>query len=1422
MSHHRVIYYSTTVLALAICLVLVSRGAAASPPPQPQGAVGSLYVVLNEVMAKPTAGQPAWVELLVGQDLQSIYLPTIQKQTTSLDPIPAVPVSLPPAILPVLDLRNWQVSNEAGQLYNLPSTLPLLPKNTFVLILFDGTGPTGNDTDFSDGRVTLHTPPGLLDIFADEFGQVALHRPGTLGPATLVDFVAWGGFDETSGANAVTAGKWGAGEAVSLENGFGDIDILDVTERNESIGRYPGAKSQGALNWTNYPPASLSPGAANPIPPVLFITPESGALVDTATLSLSWRRASGATQYHFQLDNNADFSSPLIDQFTANTYFKPSPALAPGTYHWRINPLRGAQAGGWSAGFTIQVVNLLSPDPSGSFDPRMATTADVVLGIARVSQNKDSRLLGLDGAPEGDPSTDLPENAWDSAAPCVSPPCTDSTKYMHGNMYCVRASVRMVASYYHTSAAQRLSMDRISYYVIQEWAGNTRPGTHDSSPDNDLGFNRGMYYPDEEDRAFSWALNFTHASPGGKPSFATVKAAIDAQQPIMFRRPGHMMVIDGYRETAGGGQFLHILDPDQPPDFERWQDYSTQGIDGYWIGRTGGPATGVARTDENSMWTDTDGDGIMNFDEVLRFGLNPLAADSDGDWVTDKKDMREYVFNNSGAYSIRSSDSDGDGLRKEKDPDNDNDGSPDSCEDVNRNGKYESTLGETDNFSASSHQACVPYFDLLYPLKSNPVNVGDHTNPQKILVQVATSVPQGWSLSLTPDDFGVVIGSQPAAVLAVYTAADTTFLVVQPPVQTSNDLYDLEVKIGSFTDTEPGAVLYEPKFPNDEVIVLDRSGSMTTNDKIGAAKNAASAFVDFLSVSDWVGVTSFATTSSSDYPLHEITAGSSVRADAITAIYGLVADGTTALGQGMQRGQKILEDASHFDHDWTLVLLSDGWENVAPYWATVAPDIVKSVVHTVALGSDADTFLLQKIALSKYGTYFYVDVNPPPPPPAPVPAVPSPVLITKLPNRLADTYLAIGEWEHGMQRLFELVMPFTKQYFELDIPKGVPEVIFGLNWNNPSVKVTSVVLTGPDGKPVTPSPVYEDKTHLHMHVVNPDAGTWGVSIQVEGPSENELYFTLSGRSETTLQAAVGGDPQKRGTGTPVPIYGILTDNKPIPGASVVALVSGGGGSKLLQLYDDGSHGDGKKDDGVYANTLTGLSVPGGYSVKLTASGANNEGEPFLRHANTAFNVRPRLAYIFKDRLDVAVDYAGLLEDHNWVVDLIPLPEVTQSRLQAAQMIIIGPDTGYTDAWGTPDALKAVIGSERPVVGLGEGGYAYFGKLTLSIGYPHGAHGEAKSIRPVNTGDAIWGVPYDINPGKEPVQLYNKASPSVEINIINTPLDVILFGQHETSNVHYNLLQENNRYMLWGFDDGPRRMTENGRRMFINTVFRNLH
>jgi len=52
---------------------------------------------------------------------------------------------------------------------------------------------------------------------------------------------------------------------------------------------------------------------------------------------------------------------------------------------------------------------------------------------------------------------------------------------------------------------------------------------------------------------------------------------------------------------------------------------------------------------------------------------------------------------------------------------------------------------------------------------------------------------------------------------------------------------------------------------------------------------------------------------------------------------------------------------------------------------------------------------------------------------------------------------------------------------------------------------------------------------------------------------------------------------------------------------------------IFELYDDGQHGDGDANDGVYANTFSDTSLEGSYNFNVLILGANNrDGQPFTR------------------------------------------------------------------------------------------------------------------------------------------------------------------------------------------------------------------
>lgn len=112
------------------------------------------------------------------------------------------------------------------------------------------------------------------------------------------------------------------------------------------------------------------------------------------------------------------------------------------------------------------------------------------------------------------------------------------------------------------------------------------------------------------------------------------------------------------------------------------------------------PLLGVEQYEDNVKtikWTDSDNDGVTDFDEIKRFGTKPELPDSDSDKVNDKDEIYSYtimeksLLNLTGSYVMKNidltqmriiagiereymADVDGDGLRAELDRDSDDDG----------------------------------------------------------------------------------------------------------------------------------------------------------------------------------------------------------------------------------------------------------------------------------------------------------------------------------------------------------------------------------------------------------------------------------------------------------------------------------------------------------------------------------------------------------------------------------------------------------------------------------------------------------------------------------------------------------------------------------------------------------------------------
>ena len=628
------------------------------------GSAESGGVFINEVMFAPTTGDYEWVELKNG--------------------------GTAPA-----HLSGYMLTDEDGNWYRIPAALIDVPTGAFVVVMFDGQGSAADDLDFSDNVATLHSPPGLTGIFEDETDQVALYdrapysvylpqvfsnaggsstrgdavRASSALPAShIVSFTAWGADPGADATNASQAGIWSQGGFVSLARGLG-VESDESQVPNETVGLLPGSQAGMLADWTHYLASQTTRGSENVLPIISWSYPPAGATIDSATFAVGWNPVEGATGYQFQMDDNSDFSSSTVDLTLVDAAYIPSAPVAEGTYYWRVKVIFVGGESSWSSG--VKINSLAWPYVASTSQPSASKT----LGIAWQLQHKDTNMLCLDG------DSETGNSAWDRP---------HTTRGEHGNNYCVRASVSMMASYY----GGHLSQDRISYEIFKG-----------RMPELDLGHDRGVYINQVID-ALNWALGVDVPIQLGKPTFDEIKTWIDADRPIMAPIPGHMRVIDGYRESSLGlfnGQQIHLLDPWLR---DSWVNYANDPIIAAWVGPAGMSGAPNVRSDEDAdgdgvadTLDDSDGDGICDFDESNRFMLERLNPDTDHDLLWDKLDMREYVFDEVGEWHLRPADWDLDGYRKERDPDNDNGGANDGCEDANLNGKLDA--GESSNFDST-------------------------------------------------------------------------------------------------------------------------------------------------------------------------------------------------------------------------------------------------------------------------------------------------------------------------------------------------------------------------------------------------------------------------------------------------------------------------------------------------------------------------------------------------------------------------------------------------------------------------------------------------------------------------------------------------------------------------------------------------
>jgi serine/threonine protein kinase len=203
----------------------------------------------------------------------------------------------------------------------------------------------------------------------------------------------------------------------------------------------------------------------------------------------------------------------------------------------------------------------------------------------------------------------------------------------------------------------------------------------------------------------------------------------------------------------------------------------------------------------------------------------------------------------------------------------------------------------------------------------------------------------------------------------------------------------------------------------------------------------------------------------------------------------------------------------------------------------------------------------------------------------------------------------------------------------------------------------------------------------------------------------------------------------------------------------------------------------------------------------------------------------RVAFVYAADTTAAQDYKNLLQGNGFLVDLVAQNVITSTDFSPYQAILAGPDTGSQGNWGDSagDQANRLMSSGTRIMGLGEGGYALFGKLRLAIGYNQGDIMQGNSVIAVDPGSPIWSQPNQIGiPGDNIVTLYNNpvtlAAIKISLPSVQGPLLGLTFiGQLPQATDHYPIIRQRAEFMLWGFSGSPVAMSTAGQQFFVNVL-----
>uniref|UniRef100_T1JCF0 VWFA domain-containing protein n=1 Tax=Strigamia maritima TaxID=126957 RepID=T1JCF0_STRMM len=386
-------------------------------------------------------------------------------------------------------------------------------------------------------------------------------------------------------------------------------------------------------------------------------------------------------------------------------------------------------------------------------------------------------------------------------------------------------------------------------------------------------------------------------------------------------------------------------------------------------------------------------------------------------------------------------------------------------------------------------------------------------------------------------------------------------------------------------------------------LVLDISGSMESpqpHTKIRMLYEAATRFIkEEVKIGTAVAVILFSSSASLTLPMKRVT--NEQDRNSVIAKIPQTAGGGTCIGCGLR---VAAQDLRRFrgGNGGTIVLLSDGEENGAPFIRDVTNELVNANIRVITIAfTAAASQAMEALALVSGGKSFFVPLD------ASVIRLDAAFLEVStvqttqedLPAKLAETR-------------YQSSSGSFRKSFTIDSSIGRDTAINFLYTDKSDINDITVNGQGVSvslRSPNTPEVRVEQndaQKQIRFVFANMPVGQYTYEVTRKGSTSQDMTVTILSKARI-----VGEDPiavecsvhEEKNTNPPkflITAY-VTKGANPVIKAQVISKIDRPNNYKsvTVQLYDTGKKGDAVRDDGIYSGHFTQISGSGRYSVQAT-------------------------------------------------------------------------------------------------------------------------------------------------------------------------------------------------------------------------------